>query len=108
MPFCPKCRDEYQEWVKTCPDCGVELVEQLESVPWRAEPELPSPAMDDDAEDDTYHGERCPECNSVNIHYETHSLRPLYFLMLILGMKFSFLTRQWKCNDCGYQWDSRN
>jgi Putative prokaryotic signal transducing protein len=29
MPFCPKCRDEFQDWVKTCPDCRVRLVEGL-------------------------------------------------------------------------------
>jgi hypothetical protein len=29
MPFCPECHDEFQEWVKVCPDCGRELVEQL-------------------------------------------------------------------------------
>ncbi len=30
MPFCPICRFEYQEGVKTCPDCGAELVDRLE------------------------------------------------------------------------------
>jgi len=29
MPFCPKCRAEYVEGVKTCPDCQVALVEKL-------------------------------------------------------------------------------
>jgi predicted amidophosphoribosyltransferase len=29
MPFCPKCRDEFQDWVKVCPDCRVELVATL-------------------------------------------------------------------------------
>jgi hypothetical protein len=29
MPFCPKCRGEFQNWVKTCPDCGVELAKKL-------------------------------------------------------------------------------
>jgi hypothetical protein len=29
MPFCPECHDEFQEWVKECPDCSYELVEQL-------------------------------------------------------------------------------
>jgi hypothetical protein len=29
MPYCPKCRDEFQDWVKTCPDCRVELVTEL-------------------------------------------------------------------------------
>ncbi len=38
MPFCPKCRDEFQDWVKECPDCKVALVEKLEPV---EKPELP-------------------------------------------------------------------
>ncbi len=29
MPFCAKCRDEFQGWVKSCPDCGVDLVTEL-------------------------------------------------------------------------------
>jgi len=29
MPYCPQCRDEFQDWVKVCPDCKVALVEQL-------------------------------------------------------------------------------
>jgi hypothetical protein len=29
MPYCPKCRDEFQDWVKTCPDCRVALVAEL-------------------------------------------------------------------------------
>ncbi len=29
MPFCPKCRDEFQEQVKECPACQVALVEKL-------------------------------------------------------------------------------
>lgn len=31
MPYCPKCRDEFQDWVKTCPDCRVPLVSELRS-----------------------------------------------------------------------------
>jgi hypothetical protein len=30
MPFCPTCRYEYVEGIKTCPDCYVELVPELE------------------------------------------------------------------------------
>jgi hypothetical protein len=30
MPYCPKCRCEYDEGVKTCYDCGSELVDVLE------------------------------------------------------------------------------
>jgi hypothetical protein len=33
MPYCPKCRDEFQEWVKVCPDCNVALVEKLPPLP---------------------------------------------------------------------------
>jgi len=29
MPYCPKCRDEFQDWVKTCPDCRAPLVAEL-------------------------------------------------------------------------------
>ncbi len=29
MPFCPKCREEFREGVRVCPDCRVELVAQL-------------------------------------------------------------------------------
>ncbi len=38
MPFCPQCRYEYQAGIQQCPDCGVELVEQL-----LPEGELPPP-----------------------------------------------------------------
>jgi len=33
MPFCPKCRDEFQDRVKVCPDCNVALVEKLPPTP---------------------------------------------------------------------------
>jgi hypothetical protein len=36
MPYCPKCRAEYLEEVKTCPDCQLPLVEEL---PPKDEPE---------------------------------------------------------------------
>src|SRR5512136_1613978 len=39
MPFCPRCHDEFEDWVETCPDCRVRLVAEL-----RAETEpTPSP-----------------------------------------------------------------
>lgn len=33
MPFCPKCRDEFQDWVSVCPDCRVKLVYNLKPLP---------------------------------------------------------------------------
>ena len=35
MPYCPKCRDEFQDWVKVCPDCSVDLVDELPALPER-------------------------------------------------------------------------
>ncbi len=29
MPYCPRCRDEFQDWAKLCPDCKVALVAEL-------------------------------------------------------------------------------
>lgn len=33
MPYCPQCRDEFQDWVKVCPDCKVALVAELPPQP---------------------------------------------------------------------------
>ncbi|MDD4053070.1 MAG: hypothetical protein PHR28_14385, partial [candidate division Zixibacteria bacterium] len=29
MPFCPKCRYEYEIGIRECPDCGAKLVDRL-------------------------------------------------------------------------------
>ncbi len=33
MPYCPECRDEFEDWVKECPDCKVKLVDELPPLP---------------------------------------------------------------------------
>ena len=33
MPYCPNCRDEFQDWVEECPDCKVKLVDELPPLP---------------------------------------------------------------------------
>ena len=35
--YCPKCKVEYEEGVKVCPACDVDLVENLEGVPQKEE-----------------------------------------------------------------------
>jgi hypothetical protein len=40
MPYCPKCREEFQNWVMKCLDCGVPLVDILPDLPV-PEPEPP-------------------------------------------------------------------
>jgi len=33
MPYCPQCRDEFQDWVRVCPDCKVTLIGELPPPP---------------------------------------------------------------------------
>jgi len=33
MPYCPKCREEFQDWVTICLDCSVSLVDILPEPP---------------------------------------------------------------------------
>ena len=37
MAWCPKCKNEYREGITHCPDCDVDLVEELELLPDRQE-----------------------------------------------------------------------
>ena len=39
MLYCPSCRGEFQDWVITCPDCGVGTVTVLPELPPEPEPE---------------------------------------------------------------------
>lgn len=41
MPYCPHCRDEFQDWVKVCPDCKVALVAELPLQPNHEEVDEP-------------------------------------------------------------------
>jgi hypothetical protein len=43
MRYCPKCRSEYQDWVKVCVDCGAELTDiLLEAPPVQFKNDIPS------------------------------------------------------------------
>ena len=35
MPYCSKCRYEFQDWVKVCSNCSVDLVDELPALPER-------------------------------------------------------------------------
>jgi len=35
MPYCPQCGEEFQDWVRTCLDCGVALVDHAPARPSR-------------------------------------------------------------------------
>jgi hypothetical protein len=38
--YCPQCREEFQDWVKTCPDCDRPLVAELPPEPSHQAPEV--------------------------------------------------------------------
>ena len=38
MSYCLKCREEFQDWVKLCPDCSLALVDSLPELS-KSEPE---------------------------------------------------------------------
>lgn len=50
MPWCPKCKLEYVEGIKVCPDCNVELVEKLNEEEVSFDPELANNLSDEVAE----------------------------------------------------------
>jgi hypothetical protein len=45
MPFCPQCRDEFEDWVEACPDCKVALVEALPPLPPKQKKMLPEESL---------------------------------------------------------------
>jgi hypothetical protein len=181
MPFCPECRDEFQDWVEVCPDCGVRLVATLPEPPPRPKRETSSeplvtiatynypleahlartklesegiegfvadehtinanwlysiavggvklwvkesdagkaaqvlqdttPDISEETKESIEYtdDERCPRCNSIDIHYETFHIRRVFFLWFLIYLVsfpfiFPFMKRKWKCNACGYEW----
>jgi hypothetical protein len=48
--------------------------------------------------------EKCPNCRSTDIQYDTFSLRHIFISILLLGFPLLFFKRNWKCRDCGHEW----
>lgn len=72
MPYCPKCRDEFQDWVKVCPDCGVAMVEKL--------PPLPAKTKQEKRDEELVHIATAPNEAIANIWaaaLEEHGIRCL-------------------------------
>jgi hypothetical protein len=89
--FCPKCRDEFQDWVKTCPDCKVDLVAELppasrpEVNPFRPQPPLDLRRLGN---------KKCPNCGKHQGWYR--SLFPLG----VFRLPGEPLSQDWKCAKC--------
>jgi hypothetical protein len=49
---------------------------------------------------------RCPQCQSLNISFEDLDKRVAYAGMLFVGFPISLHRRRWKCQSCGYVWQS--
>jgi hypothetical protein len=45
---------------------------------------------------------RCPNCNSINIHFE--ELSPVAFVSAYLLVPIPLHCKGWKCHSCGHQW----
>ena len=54
------------------------------------------------SDDETY--ERCPKCQSVNIHAEPLPPRQWWLSMLLLGIPLLLVKRDWKCDKCSHTW----
>jgi hypothetical protein len=49
-----------------------------------------------------YEHPRCPQCSSIDIHFEEFT--PLAFVTLYLGVPFPLCREGWKCHSCGHLW----
>jgi len=48
--------------------------------------------------------EKCPQCDSWNIHYKRYATRWIFLSWLILQIPLPFLKRKWECYECGHTW----
>jgi len=54
------------------------------------------------SDDDTY--ARCPTCRSVNVEARPLSTPVCLLSIILLGIPFLFISRDWSCRKCGYSW----
>jgi hypothetical protein len=83
MPFCPKCRDEFQDWVKVCPDCKVALVDKLKDIPktvFQDEPLVHIATAPNEAVAGMWAG--ILENNGISCVLKSDNLRSAYYFLL--------------------------
>jgi len=66
--------------------------------------EIPEKFSVDGAED--FEQPRCPQCRSLDIFFEDSDKRVAYAGLLLVGFPIPIQRRRWKCQSCGYIWQS--
>ncbi|HEX8926137.1 MAG TPA: DUF2007 domain-containing protein [Terriglobales bacterium] len=52
----------------------------------------------------TYEMPRCPQCNSLNVHYEDFDKSVALVSLAVLKLPIRIANKLWTCNDCGARW----
>ena len=60
--------------------------------------------MDEYVSDDDESYTRCPVCRSVNVQAEPLSTQVFLLCVVLLGLPFLFIARDWSCRKCGHRW----
>jgi putative signal transducing protein len=63
--------------------------------------EAPAPEVFD-AGGIPYERPRCPECNSLEIHFEEFT--PFAYVSTYLGVPIPLHRKGWRCHSCGHEW----
>jgi uncharacterized Zn ribbon protein len=105
MPWCPKCKSEYQDDVTVCPDCQVELVEELEKevemVPFIQAPE--KEAIEKLIRYFEYSGLKCNvEYNEGNEEYELFVPKKQQSQAAKLYQAFLYVESEEKLNETAH------
>lgn len=53
-----------------------------------------------------YHQPRCPNCQSLDVSFEELN-KSVAFVSAYIGFPLPVHRRNWKCHDCGHEWENR-